>query len=169
MERIPPGKFVQVFHCTIPFLFRDPLPIAGDPENVNPLVSQPIIEMCLKIPTYFHANGDRDRALARRAFSQNLPHDVLCRTWKGGVEGHAKAMLMHNLGFFRELLLDGLLVKRGILDRSRLEIALSGRPTKSDAFNTEVFDYVGIEAWLQAWGGAENKSQRVFSDNLRAG
>jgi len=52
----------------------------------------------------------------------------------------------------RELLLDGALVREGVLDRTRLAEVLSGRATPLAAGSGELLEYAGTEAWLRCWG-----------------
>ena len=148
---MPTGKLLHAFSVTRPCLFRDPLTTQPDLDIINPLVSQPIIEACLRIPTYIHAANGRDRAVARDAFEQDLPREIIMRTWKGGAETHFQALFAHNIDFVRELLMDGTLVKQRILDRGKLEECLSGGPTRRGSHPTEVFGYVCVEAWLRHW------------------
>jgi hypothetical protein len=54
----------------------------------------------------------------------------------------------HNLPFIRERLLDGALLKSGILEREKVEGALFGRPTNVDP--TELLTHVGTEMWLES-------------------
>ena len=60
-------------------------------------------------------------------------------------------ILQRNLDFVRSLLLDGELVRQRVLDRVKVEEALSGRPTTLAAHLVEIHTYIGIEAWLQCW------------------
>jgi asparagine synthase (glutamine-hydrolysing) len=151
LDGIPPGKILHAFSATRPCLFRDPLGTEPELDIINPLVSQPILEACLRIPTYIHAADGRDRAAARDAFEPDLPREIILRTWKGAADGHFQALLRHNLAFVRELLIDGALVKQGILDRRKIEECLSDRPTRRASHPTEVFGYVCTEAWLRHW------------------
>ena len=132
-------------------LFRDPLATEPELDIVNPLVSQPILEACLRIPTYMHAAEGRDRAVARDAFGPDLPREIILRTWKGAADRHLQALLAHNIDFVRELLMDGALVRQRILDRDKLEECLSDRPTRRASHPTEVLGYVCTEAWLRHW------------------
>jgi asparagine synthase (glutamine-hydrolysing) len=150
-EGIPPGKKVHAFSTTRPALFRDPLASQPQLDIINPLVCQPVVELCLRIPTWIHAAGGRDRAVERDAFAGDLPTEIVSRTWKGGADQHQDAMLASNIRLVRELLLDGELVKRGILDRKRVEACLSGALTRHKAHATEVFGYFCTEAWLLNW------------------
>ncbi len=120
-------------------------------ERISPLRSQPVVEVCLRIPTYWHASDGWSRALARRAFAADVPREILQRHLKGGVDGYVKRLLFANIQFVRELLLDGLLIREGLLDRRKLADTLSGRTTRGGAEMAEVFDHLSTEAWLRTW------------------
>ena len=148
----PSGKLWHAHQIIQPFDFYDPLGREGDPERISPLFSQPLMELCLRIPTYVLTAGGWDRAVARRAFYDELPPAIRNRRHKGGIEEHVRLTLEHNRGLLRELLLDGALVREGIVDRARLAEVLSGRATPIASGSGEVLEYAGIEAWLRCWG-----------------
>ena len=148
----PSGKLWHAHQVSQPFDFYDPLGREGDAERISPLFSQPILELCLRIPTYVLTHGGWDRAVARRAFYDDLPPEVRNRRNKGGIEEHLRFTLEHNRGFLRELLLDGALVRQGIVDRARLGEVLSGRASRIAAGSGEILDYAGVESWLRRWG-----------------
>lgn len=150
-EGLPLGKYMQTIALLYPIGYYDPFEQAAAPELVNPLLSQPLMEFCLQLPTYLLIQGGRGRALARRAFAGDLPPQVVNRRSKGGMEEHVKAVLQANLGFVRELLLDGELNARGFLDRHKLEELLSGRPTTLSNAASQIHSLVAIEAWLTRW------------------
>ncbi len=154
----PSGKLWHAFQLSSPWEFYDPLGSADDPERVAPLYSQPVIELCLRIPVDVLTLGGWDRAIARRAFRQELPREVANRREKGGIEWHVRGILEHNAGFVRELLLEGELVAAGIVDRQKLATALSGKASPLRASVGELLDFLGIEAWLRRW---RNPSQRA--------
>lgn len=132
--------------------FYDPMAASDSPERVRPLVSQPLIELCLQIPTYILAQGAYDRVVERRAFKHELPHDIVWRRSKGIFDAYYQHLLRTNARFLRELLLDGQLVKEGILDRQKLEDALSGKRTSMTRVVAEIVVFhAGTEAWLQSW------------------
>ena len=148
----PSGKLWHAHQISQPFDFYDPLGREGDAERISPLFSQPVMELCLRIPTYVLTDGGWDRAVARRAFYDDLPPEVRNRRHKGGIEEHARLTLEHNRAFLRELLLDGALVKAGVIDRERVAEVLSGRATRIASGSGELLEYAGIEAWLGRWG-----------------
>lgn len=149
-----PGKAWHVHQLGFPEPFYD---LSADPEEVepvHPLRSQPLIEFCLGLPTHRLMDGGRERGLARRAFTGDVPTQILSRRVKGGLAEHLCGVVRADLGFVRELLLDGLLVKRGILDRRRLETALCGDTAGLLAPVEEILDHLNTEAWLRGWPDA---------------
>jgi asparagine synthase (glutamine-hydrolysing) len=110
------------------------------------------MELCLRIRTYALIEGGWDRALARRAFAPDLPTEIVRRRAKGGVTVHLRNILRRNAPFIREMLLDGVLVREGLLDKQRLELCLSAQGGLKDAAFAEVaVDHISTEAWLRSW------------------
>ncbi len=146
-------RFLAMALSYYPFPFYDPLTPADEPfpQNVAPLLSQPVVELCLRIPSYVHIAGGRDRGLARDAFVQDISPELAYRYWKDRGAGGPEAALIENLGFARELMLDGVLVGEGLLERHKVVNTLSGVPTKDATYTLDVFSYLGIEAWLREW------------------
>jgi asparagine synthase (glutamine-hydrolysing) len=149
--RAPSGKLWHAYQLLFPMDFYNPLGSAADPETVTPLFSQPLLELAMRIPTWLLTIGGWDRAMARRAFQHEVPRPIITRRTKGGQEEHAKAILMRDIGFARELLLDGQLVRERILDRTRVAEVLSGRPSRAVAGNAELYGCLSAEAWLRQW------------------
>ncbi|MCX2864903.1 asparagine synthase C-terminal domain-containing protein [Paucibacter sp. PLA-PC-4] len=149
--RLPIGKSVQTVALMHPIGYYDPFEQAAAPELVHPLFSQPLVELCLQLPTYVLAHGGRGRALARNAFAADLPPQVANRRSKGGMEEHITAVLHANMDFVRGLLLEGELSRRGMLDRPKVEQLLSGRPTTLPCTPSQIHGLVAVEAWLSRW------------------
>lgn len=146
---LPIGKFQQVQELINPMGYYDPYLREAAPEIVNPLLSQPLLELCLALPTWLLTKGGRGRALARRAFARDIPREIANRQSKGGMEGHAATILQRNLPLARALLLEGRLVAQGLLDRSKVEAALAGRLSASGEYLSEIHDCIAIEVWLR--------------------
>jgi asparagine synthase (glutamine-hydrolysing) len=157
----PPGKLFHIYMLTAARPYYDPLGRETDPELVLPLLSQPLVELFLRIPTYVLKEGGWDRAVARRAFEADLPHEIAWRRSKGGIEEHAARIMTDNLPFLRSMLLDGKLLREGLLNRPRLEEALSGRPSSAWKGPSDVFNLLSVELWLRSW---ESYSVDVPSD-----
>jgi len=146
----PPGKYWQVRGLSTPYGMSSSFADLADPEDIYPLVSQPLLELCLRIPTYVLASDGVDRALARRAFVAEVPRPILQRRIKGEVHLFPKTLYAKNRAFVRDLLLSGTLVKERILDRQRIARALNDSPDASDlASPTALLSLASVEAWLQ--------------------
>lgn len=158
-RKVPPGKLWHLQQLLAGgWDFYDPLSAEDDPDRMPPLYSQPVLEACLRICTHTLVEGGWSRAVARRAFKQDLPGFVINRQHKGTIEDHTHHILRHNIALVRELLLDGELVKQGMLVRTRLEQALSGNVNRLQTGRVELLQYLGIEAWLKAWQGRQAPS-----------
>ncbi|WP_284618540.1 asparagine synthase-related protein [Aquabacterium humicola] len=151
VDGLPIGKLMQLQILLAHGGYYDPFEGARAPELVNPFLSQPLIELCLALPTYVLAHGGHGRALARQAFASDLPPEIAARRSKGGMSEMVKALLLDNLAFARSLLLDGELVRRGILRRDKVEEALSGRPSTLSGNVVEIHDLISTEAWIRRW------------------
>lgn len=118
---------------------------------VAPLLSQPVVEQCLQTASWLWCRDGRNRAVARTAFCDLLPKEIIARQTKGGFEGFSYELLEANRARALEMLLDGLLASRGLLDKAELEAALgSGRPV-SFRIAHRLMRLVAVEAWLGTW------------------
>lgn len=158
-ENTPPGKYRHIFDSTLHDFqpFYDPLGASTDPDQVAPLNSQPILELCLRIPTYLHTLGGWDRAMARRAFLAEVPKGNITRRTKGAADAHLKTVLTRNIDFVRECLLDGALAQRQLVDRRRLAEVLSGEPTTLTTALPELYWYLCVEMWIARFSGVRDR------------
>ena len=96
-------------------------------DLVHPLISQPLFECSLRIPSYVLTSGGTDRGLARQAFSEKIPAAIAARTTKGGVDSYWYDLVIGNLKFLRPFLLDGHLEAGGLIDRRHMSELLTER------------------------------------------
>jgi asparagine synthase (glutamine-hydrolysing) len=118
---------------------------------LNPLVSQPVVEACLRIPTWAWREGGRDRALVRRAFADALPSAVLDRHVKGTPGRFAAQLLDHFRKPIRERLLSGCLAANRIVDAEALDTILVGERPVPDLERVRILELVNIESWIAHW------------------
>jgi asparagine synthase (glutamine-hydrolysing) len=148
---VSPGILWHVMSLSMPPSYYSSFVRSGYLERTLPLLSQPLVELCLRIPTYVLIRSGRDRALARRAFADDLPAEILRRYAKGRADQHSRNILDANLEFVRELLLDGILVRRGLLNRENLELYLTRDRSPADfQYNEILQEHVCTEAWLRS-------------------
>jgi asparagine synthase (glutamine-hydrolysing) len=149
---VPPGVVWQIALLCVPIPFYDSFGNDNAPERVFPLLSQPVVELCLRTPTWLTIRGGRDRAIAREAFRDELPARIIKRSTKGAINQHITSVLDKNLEFVRGMLLDGLLVRERLLNRTRLEAYLSREHSPRDFEYTEITQqHLCTEAWLRRW------------------
>lgn len=132
--------------------FLDPEIRATSVESVHPLMSQPLLELCLRIPSWLWTRGGRNRAVARDALSDLIPAEILGRRTKGRLEGMCARTFMRSRREVAGLLLDGRLAARGWLDRPALESYLRTEGEPPDVRYFRVFELAATELWLASWG-----------------
>jgi len=152
---LPPGKAYQIHVLAKIFRRQEVSPRSAVADVVHPLLSQPVIECALQIPSYVLTAGGECRALARKAFEGLVPAEVLSRTSKGGTTGHFVRLVLDNLEEARELLCDGLLVARRIAHRAELEDCLSPARLQRPGEIVTVLKLLSTEAWMRTWAGSE--------------
>jgi asparagine synthase (glutamine-hydrolysing) len=145
---LPSAKRQQIFDLIDCQRFYFPTDESID--VIHPLISQPIIECCLKIPTYVLTNGGRERGLVRSAFSDLLPSEIAWRNSKGAATAYYYEIIAENLEFARDFLLDGTLMQMGFLDKRALETALSVERIVFGAEIAALHNTLLTEAWLRA-------------------
>lgn len=119
--------------------------------TVFPLLSQPVVEACLAIPSWRSCEGGRDRSFARTAFEDYLPPSVLNRRIKGGPDAFAFQLLRRHLLHIRELLLHGVLAEQKIIDVEQLDQALCEKGLMEGVDYVRILLLLDTEAWARQW------------------
>ena len=119
----------------------------------HPLLAQPVVELCLRIPAPILSSGEGERTFAREAFADRIPPSIANRRSKGDVTTYFGRSMAANAGFLREHLLGGRLVAKGLLDRARLEAALSHEAMIWRHTYGNLLLAAGLEAWVRHWEG----------------
>jgi asparagine synthase (glutamine-hydrolysing) len=120
-------------------------------DVLNPLLAQPVVELCLGLSVGELVEGGRDRGLARRAFADRLPPQIVIRRSKGALDSHYGRMIALSLDYLRPLLLDGCLAEAGVVDRQALNQALTPEHLILNHAVGEIFLAVVIEHWVRWW------------------
>jgi len=136
-------------------------------DLVHPLLSQPVLEHCLRIPVDVLSTGGRDRALARRAFEDRLPAIVRDRRSKGELGLYYSRAIAEGLPELRDFLLGGRLVSEGLLIPSELEAVLNEPYLAQHGGFSSVLNTVAVEAWVRRWEGPALRTalERTQSDS----
>ena len=129
----------------------DPEIALSDRPSLHPLIAQPLVELCLRIPTWLWVRGGRNRAVARHAFRGLLPDQVLDRRGKGRLESMCIRAYQRGRADIAELLLGGALREAGLVDPDALEAYLEIEAAPSDVRYFRLFELLSAELWLRSW------------------
>lgn len=116
-----------------------------------PLLTQPMVETCLRVPSWMAVTGGRNRAVARDAFADHLPASILQRRTKGNFTSFNAALFTRHRGALRDMLLGGRLIAQGLLDRGALERYLDADRPLADTAYPEILDLAAVELWTRSW------------------
>lgn len=179
--RSPHGTFVEPFHATTaaedhPWFEAPADALPGDRERIAglidtqifrdiaprgterwlrmPLLAQPAVEACLRTPSWMWIAGGQNRAVARMAFADVLPAEILNRRSKGNFVGYLGGFYRRNRIGIRDFLLSGHLHERRLLNAAALSAFLSREdlPTRDRLF-LEVLELCTIENWVRHQSG----------------
>ena len=148
---LPPGKRWQIGLLACLLHRHRPVPELQYAAEHHPFFSQPLVELCLRIPIYTLLRGGIDRALERAAFRDIVPGTIIRREHKGTVAMTAMSKIRECLPFLRELVLDGVLVKERIIDRFTLEPYLIGNRPMNHRVFWPFLSCIAAEVWAQKW------------------
>ncbi len=118
---------------------------------LHPLLSQPIVELTLSIPSFELTRGGADRALARDAFASWLPAVLRDRRSKGSLQAFYGRAVAASLDVLRPWLLDGVLAQEVLLRINRLEPLLDPDLLIVKDVYVDVLHVAAVEAWVRGW------------------
>jgi len=148
-EDLPLGKQMQIRFLAEVVNRHKPIGRLERAPQHHPLLSQLLMQVCLQIPTYHLLRGGRDRSLAREAFADRVPWQILRRRDKGSIVTHTTDMIRQSEPFVRELLLEGSLADAGVLVRKDLEpCLLKGQPFREEHL-PPLLACIAAEVWAR--------------------
>lgn len=115
-----------------------------------PLLSQPLLELCLSIPAHLWIHGGRDRAVAREAVRGLVPDSILSRRGKGRLESMFMRGYMAGRRQLETLLLDGLLRRHGLVDPHAILAYLRAPGQPADTGYIRLIEMAAAEVWLRS-------------------
>jgi len=151
LDELPPAKAEQVRQLVNCQVFWSPCLRAVEGELLHPLLSQPVMERTLAIPADLLTAGGRGRALAHEAFRDRLPPEIRERRGKGELSTYYGHVVFHSLPLLRELLVDGLLMRRGLIDPKETEALLDPDVLIWSGDYNLVLVRAVLECWVRRW------------------
>ena len=151
-ERIRPrDPLFHVLNCAFQNVeYQDPWNPRSELVSLIPLLSQPVVEQCLRIPTWALALGGVDRGLARSAFAGAMPDTVRLRTTKSFPDALYETLIDRDMTYITEVVLEGRMVAEKIVRRDRLETALRERDGPEGICASTLLELFNQEKWLGA-------------------
>lgn len=150
---LPPGKRWQISLLGRLIHRHRPIPGLQYADSHHPLFSQPLFELCLRIPVHTLLRGGINRAVERAAFRDCVPEPIIQRQTKGSIASTFMSNIRESWPFIRDLILDGELVQERILERSSLEPFLAtNRPMNHRAL-WPFLSCIAAEVWARKWAG----------------
>lgn len=129
-----------------------PEPVSGQPALLHPLLAQPILELCLRIPTHLWIDRGRDRAVARAAFATLLPEVILRRRSKGALGGMFRAQFRALAPQLAGFLAEGALAQAGIIERDAVADYLADPDRWAGYRSMRLLEIAAAEQWLRSFG-----------------
>jgi asparagine synthase (glutamine-hydrolysing) len=158
-ESLPPGKRLQIGLLANLIHRHRAVPGMQSTDQHHPLFSQPLFELCLRIPIYTFLHGGIDRALERAAFRDCVPEPIIRRENKGSIATAFMNKVRESLPFIRGLILDGVLVRERILERSALEPYLLHNRPMNPRILWPFLSCIAAEVWARRWDATEWRLQ----------
>lgn len=148
-----PGKREHVASVLVAQAFLDRYEHAAQAPVRFPLLAQPVMEACLRVPTWMSITEGRNRALARDAFGDVLPKTISARQTKSGLNVFMGAAFEANRVALSAQLVRGWLVTAGLADGQAIRQVLED-PAPDGLDMARVLYLADVEAWARTWGQA---------------
>lgn len=150
-QGLPPGKFEQVSRLVHLFLVRETLDRPVVRHFRHPLISQPLVELCLRLPIYLLSYRGVSRGLAREAFKGIIPESIRTRMTKGDTSHYVIDLISKNMSTINDAIAKGELAKSGLAASTAVEIFSSQEQVRTEKLGRRMLNYYAIEAWLRSW------------------
>ena len=150
-DRIGKGKLFHILNCAFQGLeYQDLWDPKADIVNILPLLSQPVIEQCIKIPTWTLATGGIDRGLARISFKEYLPRSIRLRTSKSFPDSLYQNLFAKHRSMITDILLNGEHVRSHYVSKERLEKGLLEYGSPEGISASVALELLNQELWIAA-------------------
>ncbi len=147
----PPGKREQIGLLAEVLHRHHGTPGSLDSMTRHPLLSQPLIELILRIPLYTLLHNGQTRGLARRAFANTLPRAILDREAKGETTHSLTGILQRSLPFVRDVLRDGALRSQALVDPSLVRTIQNSQSALEAHQILPLCAAIAAELWSRTW------------------
>lgn len=149
-QKSPPARALRVGHLRDTLSYHDRSASTAGMRPWPLLLSQPVVDACLRIAPYIMTEGGTDRSLARAAFADLVPPLVHARTMKGETTRYFAAVLAANRTWIADALIGGELANSGLVEKAKLE-RLARTDWRQDGMAADgLYSLIAVEVWLRA-------------------
>ncbi|MBB4799060.1 asparagine synthase (glutamine-hydrolyzing) [Brevundimonas bullata] len=146
-----PAKALQIAGLVDSVSRHHPSALTRTVDVRSPLCAQPVIEACLALPAPVLTYGGRERGLARHAFRDRLPMEIIERRSKGDMTKAYGRLVRDNLPFLRPWLMQGRLVELGLVDPAEADRALTREALLWHGGYSSIIVLAAFEGWVRRW------------------
>lgn len=151
IEDLGPSKRRQILGLVQGVGLHGPSLQTQSADVAHPLLAQPVVELCLALPTPQLTLGRRDRGLARHAFGDRLPASIAARRSKGEMTAFYGRMIADGLDVLRPWLLEGRLAAMGFIDTESADRILTRESLAWLGGYVDIMVTAATEGWVRAW------------------
>lgn len=148
---LPAGKRMQVAMLANCQLFHRATRTSLKGRLVHPLLSQPLVELCLRTPLWELVPDRRERGFVRDSFRRALPGPVHSRRGKGEASGFYNRAITTHLSTLRPFLIDGVLASKGLVSPDALAGLLDVQHLLWRDDHPTIGSLVALEIWARQW------------------
>lgn len=151
LKKVYPGKAQHIIAMLSSTLYIDRGYYIPGKQVINPLLSQPLVELALSMPTYQTFKHGYNRFHYRKSMEKHLKGKFIWRTSKGETTGDFINGVRKNFDELRSMLLNGHLTQKGYIKPDELNRALLElKSGKTDGLWPLINLFV-VEKWIDSW------------------
>ncbi|MFA6535621.1 MAG: asparagine synthase-related protein [Candidatus Babeliales bacterium] len=151
LNKFYPAKAIQIESLCQAVAFSERDQFAYNTIITHPLLSQPIVELALKIPTYQSFKDGYDRIFFRRAISRIKKTKSLWRMIKGQTTGTIVKQCAYHAQDIKDIILNGKLVSGGMIDKNWLNKELVQMRHGQAENLWPIIHILTGQLWLNQW------------------
>lgn len=148
-HHLPPSKCLQIFGIVDALYFQSYHQGITNVSTILPIMSYPLLDLFLSLPSWFLVPGILDRGLVRQGFLELLPDEIVYRRGKGSASAHYSRLFLSNITWIERFLLDGALVGHKILDATKMYKCFHSDEHKQFFTQVKLLEYVALEDWVR--------------------
>jgi asparagine synthase (glutamine-hydrolysing) len=151
LKKMHPGKAGQIESICHAVSYSERNQTMPNACSTHPLLSQPIIELGLRVPTYQSFHDGYDRIFFRRAISRIKKTKSLWRRIKGQTTGSMVKECARHSQEIRDITLNGKIANSGMIDKKWLDEQITKMQHGQVENLWPILHVLTAQLWLNQW------------------